>query len=144
MTAGPDATAVRLEGWAPEVEEMESALRGADASVGADTGEDTTASDATTTVEAAVPPSRLGALVEGLERWRALVGVGIAWIDIDTPEALADVRERAARLGGIAPAIRGPGGLGDTPVPGIDIQRRLKQAFDPAGVLAPGRSWAGI
>jgi glycolate oxidase FAD binding subunit len=144
VTAGPDSTWVRLEGWAPEVEEMEAALRGSGAPVNAQPDDEAMASDAMTTVEAAVPPSRLGALVEGIARWRALVGVGIAWIDVDTPDALAAVRERAGRLGGIAPAIRGPGGLGDAPVPGIGIQRRLKHAFDPAGVLAPGRSWAGI
>ena len=47
-------------------------------------------------------------------------------------------------LGGIAPAVRGPGGLGDATVPGLEIHRRLKAAFDPAGVLAPGRFWGGI
>jgi FAD/FMN-containing dehydrogenase len=38
--------------------------------------------------------------------------------------------------------IRGPGGLGDAPVAAVDVHRRLKAAFDPAGILAPGRFWA--
>ena len=143
LTASPDATHVRLEGWIPEVEEMESAVRTLDVGVSSDPA-DAEAADAMTTLEAAVPPSRLGALLEGVARWRALVGVGLVWIDVDSLEELAAIRERAASLGGIAPAIRGPGGLGDTSIPGIEIQRRLKHAFDPAGVLAPGRFWAGI
>jgi FAD/FMN-containing dehydrogenase len=36
--------------------------------------------------------------------------------------------------------VRGPGGLGDTPVPAPEIQRRIKAAFDPANILAPGRA----
>jgi glycolate oxidase FAD binding subunit len=55
--------------------------------------------------------------------------------------AIAEIRGRAAALGGIAPVIRGPGGLGPSPVAGVEIHRRLKAAFDPAGVLAPGRFW---
>lgn len=146
VTASPDATHVRLEGWAPEVEEMEAALRASDAAASSGTGDadEAVPSHAMTTLEAAVPSSRLGALLEDRTRWRALAGVGLAWIDVDTSEERADVRARAASLGGIAPAVRGPGGLGDAPVSGIAIQRRLKRAFDPAGVLAPGRFWAGI
>jgi FAD/FMN-containing dehydrogenase len=40
--------------------------------------------------------------------------------------------------------IAGPGGLGDTPLPAPDVHRRLKDAFDPAGILAPGRFWGGL
>ena len=47
------------------------------------------------------------------------------------------------RSGGIAPVVRGPGGLGDAPVAAPQVQRRLKEAFDPNGVLAPGRGWGG-
>jgi FAD/FMN-containing dehydrogenase len=47
-------------------------------------------------------------------------------------------------LGGIAPVVRGSGGLGDPPVAAPDVQRRIKEAFDPNGVLAPGRGWRGL
>ena len=134
---------VRLEGWADEVTAMETAARAAvpiqEGAVALD-GVD----DGTTILEASVPPSRLDALVEGRSGWSALVGVGIAWMAAHTPEEIDAIRERAAELGGIAPAVRGPGGLGDATVPGLEIHRRLKAAFDPAGVLAPGRFWGGI
>ena len=54
---------------------------------------------------------------------------------------LEALRSRAARLGGIAPVLRGPGGLGHAELPGAEIHRRLKAAFDPAGIMAPGRFW---
>ena len=82
----------------------------------------------------------------GLEDWTALVGVGLVWFRLPEGDgqAIATIRARAAGLGGIAPAIRGPAGLGDAPLPALEVHRRLKTAFDPAGVLAPGRGWGGI
>ena len=95
----------------------------------------------------------MGALVEGWGDWHALIGVGIVWfrLDVEAEGAadqvgghLAEIRTRARRLGGIAPVIRGRGGLGDDPVPALEVHRRLKASFDPSGVLAPGRFWGGI
>jgi FAD/FMN-containing dehydrogenase len=40
--------------------------------------------------------------------------------------------------------VRGPGGLGDPPLPASEVHRRVKAAFDPNGVLAPGRGWGGL
>ena len=77
------------------------------------------------------------------DRWQALAGVGIAWVGVDGPEELATLRATVAEAGGIAPAIRGPGGLGTSAVPAPEVHRRLKAAFDPHGVLAPGRFWDG-
>ena len=62
----------------------------------------------------------------------------------DDGERLESLRRRVAEAGGIAPVIRGPGGLGDAPVAALEVHRRLKAAFDPAGILAPGRFWAGL
>jgi hypothetical protein len=91
--------------------------------------------------EAAVPPSRLAEVVAG-PAWGALAGVGIAWVGLpDAGDALEDLRARARAAGGIAPVITGGGGLGDDPLPAPEVQRRLKTAFDPHGVLAPGREW---
>ena len=99
----------------------------------------------TTVVEVAVPPSKLEAVLDGETDWRALMGVGIAWVGSpDADGRLAGLRGRVAEAGGIAPVIRGPGGLGDAPVPALEVHRRLKAAFDPAGILAPGRFWGGL
>jgi glycolate dehydrogenase FAD-binding subunit len=144
IVARADGVAVVLEGWADEVAAMEASVRAAvsmrERSVVLPEARPTGG----TTLEASVPPSRLEPLVDGWTDWSALQGVGTAWIDVTSPGEIAAVRERAMALGGIAPAIRGPGGLGDAPVPGQEIHRRLKAAFDPAGVLAPGRFWAGM
>jgi glycolate oxidase FAD binding subunit len=67
--------------------------------------------------------------------WVGLSGAG---------DRLSTLRARVAEAGGIAPVIRGPGGLGDAPVPALEVHRRLKAAFDPAGILAPGRFWGGL
>ena len=98
----------------------------------------------TTVAEVAVAPSKLDAVLEPEADWRALMGVGIAWVGLSgAGETLAALRGRVAEAGGIAPVIRGPGGLGDAPVPALEVHRRLKAAFDPAGILAPGRFWGG-
>jgi FAD/FMN-containing dehydrogenase len=39
--------------------------------------------------------------------------------------------------------VHGEGGLGAA-LPAPAIHRRLKQAFDPAGILAPGRFWGEL
>ncbi|MDP9298999.1 MAG: FAD-binding protein [Actinomycetota bacterium] len=156
MAAGVVATTgaaeVRFEGWDEEVAEM--ARLGAEAAGGLTelpAGATFPSSppwldgDAVIVIEAAVPASRIDRLVEGLDGWTALLGVGLAWFGIeagaDVDGAIAEIRGRAAALDGIAPVIRGPGGLGPSPVAGVEIHRRLKAAFDPAGVLAPGRFW---
>jgi hypothetical protein len=68
--------------------------------------------------------------------------VGIAWVGLSSADGeLSGLRARVSSLGGIAPVIRGPGGLGPSPVPAVEVQRRIRSAFDPASVLAPGRGW---
>jgi hypothetical protein len=76
--------------------------------------------------------------------WGALAGVGLAWVAVAGDEELDALRERAAGAGGIAPVVRGRGGLGSAALPAPDVQRRLKASFDPNGVLAPGRGWGGV
>jgi len=146
----PGAVHLRLEGWPDDV--AAQAARAAEAAgEPAGAAEDWTfpASrpwlDAPVVVEAAVPPSRLPALAAGLPgAWGALAGVGILWAGLpDAGEPLAELRGLAAGLGGIAPVVRGEGGLGPG-LPAPDVHRRLKHAFDPAGILAPGRFWEGL
>lgn len=148
IIATPDGVELRLEGWNAEVDEQSRAARGVvqpvdeadDAPFPASSRWD----EAPVVAEVAVQPSRIGDVVAG-ERWGALVGVGIAWVGLDRADGpLEALRRRAREAGGIAPVIRGPGGLGDDRTPAPAVQRRLKAAFDPNGVLAPGRGWGGI
>lgn len=148
VVAIPDRVEIALEGWPEEIEEQTAAIRAAAdvLEIVEDEGvEGSEAVAAPTLVEVAVPPSRLEAVLDGQALWRALMGVGIAWVGLpDDGARLASLRRRVAEAGGIAPVIRGPGGLGDAPVAALEVHRRLKAAFDPAGILAPGRFWGSL
>jgi glycolate oxidase FAD binding subunit len=147
VLATPDGIDLRLEGWLEEIEDQTAAAERVGEPVDVvddapfpssrpwDTGD--------AVAEVAVPPSRLATVLDG-GAWGALAGVGIAWVAVTGADELAALRARAAEAGGIAPVVRGPGGLGQAAVPALDVQRRLKAAFDPNGVLAPGRGWSGI
>ncbi len=161
----PAGVELRLEGWSEDVEEQTRLavdLLGAEARPRDDAPFPGGRAlwDAPVVVEAAVAPSRLPALVEaagnlararrdrsdggGGPGWAALAGVGTCWIGLDDAgEPLKRLRTMVAELGGIAPVVRGPGGLGAAPQAPA-VQRRLKRAFDPDGVLAPGRFWGGL
>jgi glycolate oxidase FAD binding subunit len=86
-------------------------------------------------VPSTAPPLDLGD--EQLVEW----GGALRWLRTRRPTA--ELRARAAGLGGHATLFRG----GDrsqgvfTPLPSalLDIHRRLKAEFDPAGILNPGR-----
>ena len=73
-------------------------------------------------------------------------GGALRWLRSDAPAAA--IRERVTALGGHATAFRGADRAGDVfqplPAPVMAIQRRLKQAFDPAGIFNPGRLYDGI
>lgn len=147
-----DGIELRLEGWAAEVQEQaEAAARVADPLDSADDAPFPVSrpwEEAGVVAEVAVPPSRLEDVLEAepaLAAWGALAGVGIAWVGVESTEGpLTELRSRARSAGGIAPVIRGLGGLGNGSIAAEQVQRRLKAAFDPNGVLAPGRGWAGI
>jgi glycolate oxidase FAD binding subunit len=143
VLAEPARVLVRLEGWPEEVEEQTVAVRRvAEVQIEDDAPfPGSPFADAPTLVEAAVAPSRLAPLLEGRDAYRASIGVGIAWIPAGSPEELTAIRSRAHDLGGVAPAIRGPGGLGAVAVPAAEVQRRVQAALDPAGIMAPGRGW---
>ena len=146
ILATPDGVELRLEGWDEEVEDQLAAARAvAEPSDEPETYPSSRPWDGHQVVaELAVPPSSLGAVLEGETAFGALTGVGIAWVGLEDEASLTSLRARAAQVDGIAPAVRGPGGLGDTSLAAPDVHRRLKDAFDPNGVLAPGRGWGGI
>jgi glycolate oxidase FAD binding subunit len=147
VVATPGGVEVALEGWLEEIEEQTAAIRSAVGDVELRQGEAVRGPetiDASVVAEVAVAPSRLDAVLASEIDWRALMGVGIAWVGLPDGGRLESLRRRVAEAGGIAPVIRGPGGLGDAPVAALEIHRRLKASFDPAGILAPGRFWAGL
>jgi len=146
VLATPGGIEVLLEGWAGEVDELEGAVSALAPDAAPLDGAPfprapwwTWPGDGTI-VEAAVSPSRVAAVVDGSGAFAALAGVGLAWV-ATSAEELGALRARVAAAGGIAPAVRGAGGLGEGPVPGHEVHRRLKASFDPAGILAPGRGW---
>jgi glycolate oxidase FAD binding subunit len=148
VVATPGRIEIALEGWPEEIEEQTAAARRVTSSVRIEDdvvvrGPD--GLDPPVVIEVAVAPSKLDLALDGENDWRALMGVGIAWVGLPVDQArLRALRRRVAEAGGIAPAIRGPGGLGDAPIPALEVHRRLKAAFDPAGILAPGRFWGGL
>ncbi|HEX6401428.1 MAG TPA: FAD-binding protein [Actinomycetota bacterium] len=148
VVATPSTVEVALEGWPEEIEEQTDAARKILGDVEVREGEPVAGDEAIAApavAEVAVAPSKLAAVLDGEDDWRALLGVGIAWVGLpDDPDRLAALRRRVAGAAGIAPVIRGRGGLGDAPLPALEVQRRLKAAFDPAGILAPGRFWGGL
>jgi len=97
--------------------------------------------------EAAVPPAALprfaGALATTGAAFQAHLGVGICTVAIETVAQLDDVRARAIEVGGHAVILDAPDALREDPwgppPAGLAIMRRLKAAFDPAGVLNRGQ-----
>ena len=91
-----------------------------------------------------MPPSGLARALDGVAAWTSLPAVGLAWVGIERDEELFALRARCAEHGGIAPVVSGPGGLGEPTIPAPQVHRRIKEAFDPAGIMAPGRFWGGM
>ena len=146
VIAEAERASVWLEGWSGEVEEQTTAARTVTEELDIEDDPepfDPLAIEAPVVVEAAVPPSRIAGVVEGRDGWTALLGVGLVWFRLEGGGPLRAIREAVAEGGGVAPVIRGSGGLGDAPVPAQRVHRQLKRAFDPAGILAPGRFWDG-
>jgi len=98
-------------------------------------------------VEAGVPPAALADLVRrlhadgyGFEAW---MGTGICHVAVSSAAEVAAVRDLAMLFGGHAQVTRGDDALRADPFgpppPGAHIMRRIRAAFDPAGVMCPGR-----
>lgn len=94
-------------------------------------------------VEAGVPPQRLGDLAARLEEaglvYEAWLGVGICRVAVASAGDVGRVRAEALALGGHAVVIDGPEALRADPwgpaPPGVHLMKRLRERFDPAGVL---------
>jgi glycolate oxidase FAD binding subunit len=103
-------------------------------------------------VRAAVSPARLADVVQALRTlelpFAAQLGVGTCAVGVESAQQIHEVRERALALAGHAVVEDAPAALRadpwGPPPPGLEIMRRLKTAFDPAGVLNPGLMPGGI
>jgi glycolate oxidase FAD binding subunit len=100
-----------------------------------------------------VPPARVRAAIERLPRdWGYQAGLGVGEIRAAsaTSEGAEDLRMWAESVGGNLVIVDGPdtvyrqlGAWGTAP-PGIEIQRRIVERFDPDGVMNPGRLPGGL
>ncbi len=171
---GPGRTCVRLEGFAASLADRVARMRampGPFAGAAVLDGEasaalwrsirdvDALAAPDTAPVwRLSVRPGDAPALVETLHRafeCRALYdwGGGLVWIaGGDGPDAGAEaIRAAVATVGGHATLVRAPDDLRNAvavfqplPEPLMALTRKLKESFDPAGILNPGRMYAGV
>ncbi len=91
-----------------------------------------------------VAPERIDELTHALDgaRWCAERGVGTVHVACDDLDTFSRVRDTARARDGWM--LRVAGGASDddgfgTTLPGADLQRRIKDAFDPEGKLNPSR-----
>jgi glycolate oxidase FAD binding subunit len=104
--------------------------------------------DAPGLVAAAVSPGRLAELVRALEAlhlpYEAQLGVGSCRVGVGSAAEVVAVRDAAVALGGHAVVADGPDAVRadpwGPPPAGAAIMRRLRESFDPAGILNPGRA----
>jgi glycolate oxidase FAD binding subunit len=83
-----------------------------------------------------------------MAKGKSLIEWGGAQRWLFSDEAAASIRAMAAQAGGHASLFRGGdkslGVFAPLPAPLLQIHRRLKQAFDPAGIFNPGRMYSAF
>ena len=102
-----------------------------------------------------VPPGQVRAAIDRLPDPRGYVaqhGVGevAAAFDDVAPDAVTELRGWAESIGGAVVVVEAPAEWYElvdpwgTPPTTLDLQRRVKAAFDPIGVMVPGRLPGGL
>jgi glycolate oxidase FAD binding subunit len=80
-------------------------------------------------------------------------GGGLIWVAMPVPDEpdAASIRKAVAQVSGHATLIRAPVSVRaavdvfEPEAPGVAaLSKRVKESFDPKGVLNPGRMWAGV
>lgn len=143
VIAEPDHIELLLEGWPEEVEEQTEAARAVTAAFEvhedrAPTRVDEFWPETPILGEVAVTPSTITAVVRGLNRWRALMGVGLVWIPLTSQGESPAIRSLVAAESGTTTLVRG----GEAAPRDVEprhagsISSRLRAAFDPAGILS--------
>lgn len=144
----PAGTVVYLSGTEAEVEAQASALGGA-----TEPGVDWPADPAGPfVVSVRVPPASTSEAVRRLPSgcdFVAAHGVGDVRVSLNPAdlETAASLRSWAEGLGGAVVVMTAPGGHGfdpwGTPPSSVPLQQKIRAAFDPVGVMVPGRMPGG-
>jgi glycolate oxidase FAD binding subunit len=163
--AGGAVTLVRLEGFGPSVAARVTMLREelrADAVLGRDLSlalwrevrDGGTGDDTLHLWKLSVPPSTGPSTVETIRRTLDVEvfydwGGGLVWLTAP-PDSAATIRA-ALSAGGHATLVRAPEAVRAAtdvfqplPEPLMALSRRVKESFDPKGILNPGRMYAGL
>lgn len=97
-----------------------------------------------------VPPTNISDVLDRVAGdFVAAHGVGEVLVAGELPtDAVAELRSWAESIGGSVVITRAPVGFGldpwGSPPPTLALQRRIKAAFDPVGVMVPGRLPGGL
>jgi glycolate oxidase FAD binding subunit len=167
--AGTSVTALRLEGVAPSVahrrQALEALLKPSGAIAVMEEGASRAlwkavrdvgpfANDTRVLWRVSTAPARghevVAAVGKGAEHFYDWAG-GLIWIALPEDDGTERIRRAVARAGGHATLIRAPAAIrASVPVfapqdAGLAaLTRRVKESFDPRGILGPGRMYAGV
>jgi glycolate oxidase FAD binding subunit len=147
MAYAADTLRVRLSGSADAVDEAAAALS-ADAGENDDYWRDLNDQrldffdDSAPLWRLSVPPAAARISLPGM--WLCDWGGALRWLKSAEPAAV--IREHTRAVGGHATLFRGHDEMPFTPLDKVNatIHRRLKAAFDPAGIFNPGRLYADL
>ena len=104
-------------------------------------------------LDRAHPRPRFAGLLPHGAQWFTDWAGGLVWVALPPSDdaGAAAIRRACAKVGGHATLIRAPAAVRAAvdvfePQSGAlaGVSKRVKESFDPKGVLNPGRMWAGV